>query len=114
MIPVVFEKHVKASATTETLITNPVPAGFLFVCKGIYAVDDNNIVTGGIKLAISSSTAIIPIDRVIGSIAAGDPVVYSDEVVIGPEQSIAAVFGSPTSGDKLHLYAHGYLLPVWS
>ena len=115
MLPTILSGAMIAPASAvQTVITEPVSPGCLFIAASMFALDADSAIATSIEIGIVDGTRLIPIDVTGGSFAAGISHTSFWQSYLGPGQRVYAKFTTPTQGDHLSVYCHGLLVPMGS
>lgn len=109
MQPITLEGGAIAPASAELVVeTNPVGRGKLFTALSILAMDLTTAVATLIEIGVMDGTKRIPIDSTPGNFPAKTSMTIYWPCMLREGQKIYAKFDSPTAGDELVVYAHGF------
>ena len=108
MIPVILQAGVVAAAEETVIETDRVKGGYNFFALSIIAMDKTTAIATLIEIGIIDGTKQIPIDSTPGNFPANTSHTVYWPCILREGQRVYAKFLTPTAGDQLVLYAHGY------
>ena len=111
--PIILEAGKICTASADTyLTTSPVPACKMFTCMSLAAIDYTHGISTRLELGVLDGMAYIPIRSQKGPFLRQTSGNAEYPIHVLPGQRLYALFVTPTQGDDIRLYAHGYLTEV--
>lgn len=109
MIPTILQAGAAVSASEQAVLsTTRVKAGHIFHVLSIAAMDLTTAIATFIEIGILDGTKEIPIDATPGNFPANTSHTVYWPCVLREGQRVYAKFNTPTAGDYIVLYAHGF------
>lgn len=111
--PFILESGKIASSSVATYLeTDNIPHNRLFTCMSLAAFDMTHGIGTRLELGIVDGKAYIPVRSQKGPFPLRTSGNAEYPIMVLPGQRLYAMFVTPSAGDDLRLYAHGYLTEV--
>jgi len=111
--PFILEAGLIALSASDTYLeTSPIPNNKLFTCMSLAAIDMSHGIGTRLELGIVDGRAYVPIRSKKGPFPLKTSGNAEYPVMVLPGQRLYALFVTPSAGDDLRLYGHGYLTEV--
>ena len=111
--PFILESGKIAPSASDTYLeTDCIPNNKLFTCMSLAAMDVSHGFGTRLELGVVDGKAYMPVRSQPGPFHAKTSGNAEYPVMVLPGQRLYALFVTPSAGDDLRLYAHGYLTEV--